>query len=60
MLVGPMQVGGYKIVFQAEPPDPQKIPLHDLLGVTVRAALPSPGSLLYHDCLPRLLGPHHR
>ena len=35
VLVGPMQVGGYKIVFQAEPPDPSKIPLHDLLGVTV-------------------------
>ena len=29
------QVGGYKIVFQAEPPDPRRIPPHDLLGVTV-------------------------
>lgn len=35
VLVGPMQVGGYKIVFQADPPDPKKIPTHDLLGVTV-------------------------
>ena len=26
VLVGPMQVGGYKIVFQAEPPDPRRIP----------------------------------
>lgn len=28
-------MGGYKIVFQAEPPDPRRIPPHDLLGVTV-------------------------
>ena len=28
-------MGGYKIVFQAEPPDPRRIPAHDLLGVTV-------------------------
>uniref|UniRef100_A0A7S2NQ03 Histone chaperone n=1 Tax=Haptolina brevifila TaxID=156173 RepID=A0A7S2NQ03_9EUKA len=35
VLVGPMQVGGYKIVFQAEPPDARRIPSHDLLGVTV-------------------------
>jgi len=35
VLVGPMQVGGYKIVFQADPPDPARIPAHDLLGVTV-------------------------
>lgn len=33
--VGPMQVGNYKIVFQAEPPDATRIPHHDLLGVTV-------------------------
>ena len=30
-----MQVGGYKIVFQADPPDPARIPASDLLGVTV-------------------------
>ena len=35
VLVGPMQVGGYKIVFQADPPDPRRIPTNDLLGVTV-------------------------
>ena len=35
VLVGPMQVGGYKIVFQADPPDPTRIPPQDLLGVTV-------------------------
>ena len=29
------QVGAYKIVFQAEPPDPNAIPMQDLLGVTV-------------------------
>jgi len=33
--VGPMQVGGYKIVFQADPPDASRIPHNDLLGVTV-------------------------
>ena len=35
VLVGPMQVGGYKIVFQAEAPDPRRIPPNDILGVTV-------------------------
>ena len=35
MLVGPMQVGGYKIVFQADAPDPRRIPPQDLIGVTV-------------------------
>mmetsp|Transcript_21946 Transcript_21946/g.37496 ORF Transcript_21946/g.37496 Transcript_21946/m.37496 type:complete len:197 (-) Transcript_21946:394-984(-) len=35
VLVGPMAVGGYKIVFQADPPNPNKIPANDLLGVTV-------------------------
>lgn len=29
------QVGGYKIVFQADAPDSRRIPPHDLLGVTV-------------------------
>ncbi|KAL1526878.1 hypothetical protein AB1Y20_015569 [Prymnesium parvum] len=33
--VGPMQVGGYKIVFQADAPDPTRIPHADLLGVTI-------------------------
>ena len=36
MLVGPMQVGGYKIVFQADLHDPDGgSPPQDLLGVTV-------------------------
>ena len=35
VLVGPMEVGGYKIVFQAEAPDPRRIPPNDILGVTV-------------------------
>tara|TARA_B110001452_G_scaffold266507_1_gene273573 strand:- start:2191 stop:2439 length:249 start_codon:yes stop_codon:yes gene_type:complete len=30
-----MEVGGYKIVFQAEAPDPRRIPPNDILGVTV-------------------------
>lgn len=33
--VGPMQVGPYKFVFQADAPDPRRIPTHDVLGVTV-------------------------
>lgn len=35
VLVGPMQMGPYKIVFQADPPDAARIPTADLLGVTV-------------------------
>mmetsp|Transcript_25248 Transcript_25248/g.76608 ORF Transcript_25248/g.76608 Transcript_25248/m.76608 type:complete len:85 (-) Transcript_25248:496-750(-) len=35
ILVGPMQASAYKIVFQADPPDPRRIPAQDLLGVTV-------------------------
>ena len=44
VLVGPMQVGGYRIVFQAEPPNPEAIPPDDLLGVTVILL-----SCFYHD-----------
>ena len=35
MLVGPVGVGSYKFVFQADPPDVTKIPNSDILGVTV-------------------------
>jgi len=35
VLVGPISVGSYKIVFQAPAPDPAKIPAEDLIGVTV-------------------------
>ena len=35
MLVGPVGVGSYKFVFQADPPDVTKIPQSDILGVTV-------------------------
>ena len=35
VLVGPVAVGSYKFVFQADPPDHNKIPASDLLGVTV-------------------------
>ena len=35
MLVGPVGVGSYKFVFQADPPDVSKIPQSDILGVTV-------------------------
>ena len=35
VLVGPVGVGSYKFVFQADPPDVTKIPQSDILGVTV-------------------------
>ena len=35
VLVGPVGVGSYKFVFQADPPDVAKIPQSDVLGVTV-------------------------
>lgn len=35
VLVGPVGVGSYKFVFQADPPDVSKIPQSDVLGVTV-------------------------
>ena len=35
VLVGPVGVGSYKFVFQADPPDVTKIPNSDILGVTV-------------------------
>ena len=35
VLVGPVGVGSYKFVFQADPPDVTKIPQSDVLGVTV-------------------------
>ena len=33
VLVGPVLAGGYKFVFEANAPDPAKIPLDDLIGV---------------------------
>lgn len=35
VLVGPVNVGNYRFVFQADPPKPEKIPEGDILGVTV-------------------------
>lgn len=35
VLVGPVNVGNYRFVFQADPPDPSKIREEDILGVTV-------------------------
>lgn len=35
VLVGPIAVGSYRFVFQADAPDPSRIPPEDLLGVTV-------------------------
>ena len=35
VLVGPDAVGSYRFVFQADAPDPSRIPPEDLLGVTV-------------------------
>uniref|UniRef100_A0ACD5U0U6 Uncharacterized protein n=1 Tax=Avena sativa TaxID=4498 RepID=A0ACD5U0U6_AVESA len=35
VLVGPVNVGTYRFVFQADPPDPSKIREEDIIGVTV-------------------------
>ncbi|XP_042501233.1 probable histone chaperone ASF1A [Macadamia integrifolia] len=35
VLVGPVNVGNYRFLFQADPPDPSKIPDEDIIGVTV-------------------------
>ncbi|KAK6122388.1 hypothetical protein DH2020_043898 [Rehmannia glutinosa] len=35
VLVGPLNVGNYRFVFQADPPDPSKIREEDIIGVTV-------------------------
>ncbi|CAK9865421.1 unnamed protein product [Sphagnum jensenii] len=35
VLVGPVNVGNYRFVFQAEPPESDKIPEEDIIGVTV-------------------------
>eukprot|EP00850_Spirogloea_muscicola_P015626 SM000121S26023 [mRNA] locus=s121:320189:321420:- [translate_table: standard] len=35
VLVGPVQTGSFRFVFQADPPNPDKIPNEDLIGVTV-------------------------
>ncbi|XP_057810714.1 probable histone chaperone ASF1A [Salvia miltiorrhiza] len=35
VLVGPVNVGNYRFVFQADPPDPSKIQEEDIIGVTV-------------------------
>lgn len=35
VLVGPVNVGNYRFVFQADPPDPSKIRDEDIIGVTV-------------------------
>ncbi|CAM8881440.1 hypothetical protein QQ045_020988 [Rhodiola kirilowii] len=35
VLVGPVNVGNYRFVFEADPPDPSKIREEDIIGVTV-------------------------
>ncbi|KAL3675114.1 hypothetical protein R1sor_025062 [Riccia sorocarpa] len=35
VLVGPISVGKYRFIFQADPPKPEKIPEEDIIGVTV-------------------------
>jgi len=35
VLVGPVYAGGYRFVFQANPPDVTKLPTEDVVGVTV-------------------------
>ncbi len=34
VLVGPVVTGSYRFVFQADPPDPTKLPVDDIVGVT--------------------------
>nr|CAB3223529.1 histone chaperone ASF1A-like [Phallusia mammillata] len=35
VLVGPVPAGRHKFVFQAEPPKPERIPVEDVVGVTI-------------------------
>lgn len=35
VLVGPVNVGNYRFIFEADPPDPSKIREEDIIGVTV-------------------------
>ncbi|KAG6506189.1 probable histone chaperone ASF1A [Zingiber officinale] len=35
VLVGPINIGNYRFIFQADPPDPTKIREEDIIGVTV-------------------------
>eukprot|EP00245_Coleochaete_scutata_P013322 TRINITY_DN5387_c0_g1_i1.p1 TRINITY_DN5387_c0_g1~~TRINITY_DN5387_c0_g1_i1.p1 ORF type:complete len:183 (+),score=36.34 TRINITY_DN5387_c0_g1_i1:276-824(+) len=35
VLVGPVELGSYRFVFQADPPEYAKIPVQDIVGVTV-------------------------
>ncbi|KAL1308924.1 histone chaperone ASF1B-like [Arachis hypogaea] len=35
VLVGPVNIGNYRFVLQADPPDPSKIREEDIIGVTV-------------------------
>ncbi|TGZ74605.1 hypothetical protein CRM22_000847 [Opisthorchis felineus] len=35
ILVGPVPVGRHQFLFEADPPDPKKIPTEDIVGVTV-------------------------
>eukprot|EP00898_Chlorokybus_atmophyticus_P004486 jgi/Chlat1/5038/Chrsp329S00827 len=35
VMVGPVRVGSYRFVFQTDAPDPTRIPVADLVGVTV-------------------------
>ncbi|XP_030526300.1 histone chaperone ASF1B isoform X2 [Rhodamnia argentea] len=40
VLVGPVNVGNYRFVLQADPPDPSKIREEDIIGVTLREEPP--------------------
>jgi len=35
VMVGPVNIGNYRFVFQADPPEPANIPEEDIIGVTV-------------------------
>jgi hypothetical protein len=34
-MVGPVQAGQYKFVFEGNAPDPSKLPASDILGITI-------------------------
>ncbi|KAG6707103.1 hypothetical protein I3842_06G015000 [Carya illinoinensis] len=40
VLVGPVNIGNYRFVLQADPPDPSKIREEDIIGVTLREEPP--------------------
>ena len=55
-LVGPVYAGGYRFVFEAKPPNTDKLPSEDVVGVTVVLLTCSYREQVRLECSPR---PHH-